>query len=126
MNQIITFGSILAFFAGIIYVLHRSHIRDRTFTDYAVAGRSFGGFYQAMAFINTWWPGTTFIAFAGLSAGAGVLGFYALSYSLMTVVLMYVMARRVWIWGAKFNLRTQPDLFSLRYGSKNIRTVAAV
>jgi SSS family solute:Na+ symporter len=126
MNQVITFGAIGLFFAGIILVLHRAHIRDRDFTDYAVAGRSFNGFYQAMAFINTWWPGTTFIAFAGLSAGAGVLGFYALSYSLLTVVLMYVMARRVWLWGAKFNLRTQPDLFSLRYDSRHIRTVAAV
>jgi solute:Na+ symporter, SSS family len=54
------------------------------------------------------------------------LGFYPLSFSLLTVVLMYLMARRVWIWGSKFDLHTQPDLFALRYDSQHIRTVAAV
>jgi solute:Na+ symporter, SSS family len=126
MNTVITFGLLALFFAAIIGVLYMARVKDKGFTDYAVAGRSFGPVYQAMSFLNTWWPGTTFIAFAGLTAGAGVLGFYALSYSLMTVVLMYLMSKRVWNWGAKFNLRTQPDLFALRFDSKHIRTVVAV
>jgi SSS family solute:Na+ symporter len=126
MNLVITFGMLAVFFAAVIAILQLAGVKDKSFTDYAVGGRSFGPIYQAMSFLNTWWPGTVFIAFAGLSAGVGVLGFYALSYSLMTVVLMYVMARRVWLWGEKFDLRTQPDLFALRFESRHVRTVVAL
>jgi SSS family solute:Na+ symporter len=124
--MIITFGLLLAFFAVIIFILQRSQVNDKNFTDYAVGGRSFGPNYQAMSFLNTWYPGAMFTAFAGLAASAGVISFYVLTYSLMTVVLMYAMARTVWIWGKKFNLHTQPDLFALRYDSRQIRTIAAV
>jgi SSS family solute:Na+ symporter len=126
MDMVITFGILGAFFVGIITLLYVVNIRDKGFTDYAVAGRSFGPVYQTMSFVNTWWPGTVFISFAGLSAGAGVLGFYALSYTMLTIVLMYVMAKRVWRWGAKFDLRTQSDLFSVRFRSRHIKTVVAV
>lgn len=126
MDLVITFGMIGVFLAVVIGVLYLAHLRDANFTEYAVGGRSFNGFYVAMSFLNTWWPGTTFIAFAGLSAGAGVIGFYALLYSLLTVILMYLMARKVWVWGARHDLRTQPDLLALRFGSKAIRPIAAI
>lgn len=122
----LTFGLQLAFFLVIIYVLHRSYRKDRSFTDYAVGGRSFGANYQAMSFLNTWYPGAMFTAFAGLAVSAGVISFYVLAYSLMTVVLMYAMSQRVWTWGQRFDLRTQPDLFALRYDSRHIRTIAAL
>jgi SSS family solute:Na+ symporter len=67
-----------------------------------------------------------FTAFGGMAASAGVISFYVLSYSLLTVVLMYMMARPVWIWGKTFDLRTQPDLLSLRFDSRHIKTIAAV
>jgi solute:Na+ symporter, SSS family len=124
--MVVTYGVVAVFFGLVIWILQRSFVADKSFTDYAVGGRSFGGFYQAMSFLNTWYPGATFVAFAGLSAGAGVLGFYGLTCGLLTVVLMYLMAQRVWIWGSQFDLRTQADLFALRYDSKHIRTVAAV
>ncbi|MDH6264293.1 sodium:solute symporter family protein [Bradyrhizobium sp. BR13661] len=124
--MIVTFGMVACFCMIVILILQRSFVADKSFTDYAVGGRSFGGVYQAMSFLNTWYPGATFIALAGLSASAGVLGLYCLAYSLLTVVLMYLIARRVWIWGSMFDLRTQPDLFALRYGSTHARTIAAI
>lgn len=124
--MIITFGSIAVFFALIILILHKVKQTDSSFTEYAVAGRSFGAKYQAMSFLNTWYPGAMFTAFAGMAAASGVISFYVLTYSLLTVVLMYVMARPVWIWGKAFDLKTQPDLFALRYNSQHIRTVTAI
>jgi SSS family solute:Na+ symporter len=124
--MLITFGCIAVFFAVIVVILQLSGIRDRNFTEYAVGGRSFGAGYQAMSFLNTWYPGAMFTAFGGMAASAGVISFYVLSYSLLTVVLMYLMARPVWVWGNAFELRTQPDLLSLRYGSRHIKTIAAV
>jgi SSS family solute:Na+ symporter len=122
----ITFGCIAAFCAMIVVILQLSGIRDRNFTEYAVGGRSFGANYQAMSFLNTWYPGAMFTAFGGMAASAGVISFYVLSYSLLTVVLMYLMARPVWVWGKAFDLRTQPDLLALRFNSRHIKTIAAV
>lgn len=124
--MLITFGCIAIFFALIVVILQLSGIRDRNFTEYAVGGRSFGANYQAMSFLNTWYPGAMFTAFGGMAASAGVISFYVLSYSLLTVVLMYLMARPVWVWGKTFDLRTQPDLLALRFDSRHIKTIAAV
>lgn len=124
--MIITFGALAIFFLVIIAILQFSGIKDRNFSEYAVGGRSFGPYYQAMSFLNTWYPGAMFTAFGGMAASAGVISFYVLSYSLLTVVLMYLMAKPVWIWGKTFELRTQPDLLSLRFNSRHIKTIAAV
>lgn len=124
--MMITFGIVLVFFIALIFVLQRIRIDDRSFSSYAVGNRSFGARYQAMSFLNTWYPGAMFTAFGGMAAASGVISFYVLSYSLLTVVLMYVMAKPVWTWGKAFDLRTQPDLFALRYDSRHIRTIAAV
>ena len=124
--MIITFGLILLFCIAVIVVLQRAHVTDKSFTDYAVADRSFGWTYQAMSFLNTWWPGGIFLALTGLAAGSGVIGFYMVIYSLLTVVLMYVMAERVWVWGKLFDLKTQPDLFALRYNSRGVSVVGAI
>jgi solute:Na+ symporter, SSS family len=124
--MLITFGALAAFFVVVILVLQASGIRDRNFSEYAVGGRAFDARYQAMSFLNTWYPGAMFTAFGGMAASAGVISFYVLSYSLLTVVLMYMMARPVWIWGKTFDLRTQPDLLSLRFDSRHIKTIAAV
>src|SRR6266849_5924842 len=113
-HMIITFSMIALFFLAVIVVLQRAHVSDKSFTDYAVADRSFGPAYQMMSFLNTWWPGGIFLALTGLAASGGVVGFYMPIYSLLTVVLMYVMAERVWLWGKVFDLKTQPDLFALR------------
>lgn len=124
--MLITFGAIALFFVVIIAILQLSGIKDRNFSEYAVGGRSFGPYYQAMSFLNTWYPGAMFTAFGGMAASAGVISFYVLSYSLLTVVLMYMMAKPVWIWGKTFELRTQPDLLALRFNSRHIKTIAAV
>ncbi|WP_344981793.1 sodium:solute symporter family protein [Streptosporangium fragile] len=124
--MLIGYGAVALFFLLVVAVLERSHRRAGTFTDYAVAGRSFGSWYQTMSFLNTWLPGSIFIAFTGLAAGSGAIGFYYLPYSLLAVVLMFFMAQRVHDWGRRFDLRTQADFLGLRFGSRRVRSVAAV
>ena len=102
--MLITFGALAAFFAIVIIVLQASGIRDRNFSEYAVGGRAFDARYQAMSFLNTWYPGSMFTAFGAMAASSGVISFYVLTYSLLTVVLMYLMARPVWVWGKTFDL----------------------
>lgn len=126
MQFLIGYGMLAAFFVGVIIVLERTRQDANNFTDYAVAGRSFGSWFQAMAFLNTWLPGTIFIAFAGLSAAAGAIGYYVISYSLLAVLFMFFMAQKVFDWGKTFNLRTQADFVGMRYNSKSVRVIAAL
>lgn len=125
-NMLIGYGAVLLLLVVIGIVLERTAQASRTMSDYATGGRSFGSWYSAMAFINTWLPGTVFISFAGLTAAAGVIGFYMVLYSLFGVVLMFLLARPVSIWGRTFDLRTQADLMGLRYNSTAVRSVAAI
>lgn len=126
MNVVIGFGALALFFAVMIGSLYMVGGKDKDFNDYAVGGRSFGSWYQTMSFLNTWYPGTVFIAWAGMAATAGAIGFYALTYSLLIVVVMYLISRRVWLWGANFNLQTQSDLIGMRFNSRAVRIIAAV
>jgi len=124
--MMITFGILLIFFAGLLVMLQRIKLDNHSFSNYAVGDRAFGARYQAMSFLNTWYPGAMFTAFGGMAAASGIISFYVLVYSLLTVLLMYMMAKPVWVWGKAFDLKTQPDLFALRYDSKHIRTIAAM
>jgi Na+/proline symporter len=124
-NLLVTCGLSGVFLLVVIGILYTTYRRQRSFSDYAVGGRSFGPWFIAMSYANSWWPGSTYIAFFGLAAGSGVLGFYALSYSLIGVSIMYFMATRAWNWGQRYDLRTQPDMIGLRYGSKNARVLSS-
>lgn len=115
------------FFFLVIAVLHLSRRRDRgtDFAEYAVGGRSYGPWFVAMSYVNSWWPGSTFIAFFGLAAGSGVFGLYGLSYSTLGIGLMYFLAVRAWRWGARYNLQSQPDLLGRRFDSHGVRVISS-
>ena len=125
-QMIFAYGSVALLLVAIAVLLERQAKTSATMSDYATGGRSFGSWFSAMAFINTWLPGTVFISFAGLTAASGVIGFYMVLYSMFGVVLMYLLARPVSIWGHAFDLRTQADLMGLRYDSRAVRVVAAL
>ncbi|WP_018602599.1 sodium:solute symporter [Mycobacterium sp. 155] len=124
--MVVTIGLLTLFFASVVLVLYMSYKKDKTFDGYAVGGRSFSGFYIAMSYMNAWWPGTTFVAFFGVLAGSGVIGFYLLLYSVLGACAMYLMATRAWGWGKKYKLFTQPDLIGLRFDSGRLKMLASV
>jgi solute:Na+ symporter, SSS family len=125
VNILIGYGGVAVFLVVLFVVLQRTK-GSADFSEYATAGRSFGPVFSAMAFVNTWLPGTIFIAFAGYAASAGAIGFYFVAYSILAVVLMFLLARPVHEWGRRFDLRTQADLLGLRYGCTKVRVIAAV
>ena len=124
-SMAVTLGLLAAFFGVVVFVLYATNRNAKSFSDYAVGGRSFGSWYIAMSYTNSWWPGATYTAFFGLSVSAGVLGFYALAYSLLGVTAMYLMAERAWLWGKRYDLRTQPDMMGLRFDSQAVRVIAS-
>jgi len=125
VDVLIGYGGIAVFLVVLLVVLQRTK-GSADFSEYATAGRSFGPVFSAMAFVNTWLPGTIFIAFAGYAASAGAIGFYFVAYSILAVVFMFLLAKPVHEWGRRFDLRTQADLLGLRYGCTKVRVIAAV
>ncbi|MEE4689584.1 sodium:solute symporter family protein [Pseudomonas alliivorans] len=121
----ISFGLISLFLAGMIGVLYATNRKSDSFSDYAVGGRSYGPWYIAMCYTNSWWPGATFTAFFALSVG-GALGFYGMVYATLGVTAMYLMANRAWTWGKRFNLTTQPDLLGMRFDSPAVKRIASI
>jgi len=113
-----------AIVVGILYVTQQK--TAPTFDEYAVGGRRYGPWYVAMSYVNSWWPGSTFIAFFGLAAGAGVFGLYGLAYSSLGVAMMYFMATRAWRWGKFYDLRSQPDLLGKRFDSSSVKVIASI
>ncbi|MDQ4504567.1 sodium:solute symporter family protein [Sinomonas sp. ASV322] len=124
--MIVGYGGVIAALAVVVLAMELSKRKTASFSDYATGGRSFGPFFATMAFLNTWLPGAVFVAFGGLTVSAGLLGFQGLFYSLLAVILMFLLARPVHEWGRAFDLRTQADLLGLRYNSRAVRVVSAV
>ncbi|QCU78946.1 sodium:solute symporter family protein [Citricoccus sp. SGAir0253] len=124
--MLIGYGAIAFFLALVVTVLERTRVRSSGFSDYTTGGRSFGPWFQAMSFLNTWLAGSVFISFAGMVAGGGVIGFYLVFYSLLALALMFFMARPVHVWGKRFDLRTQAELLGFRYGSRAVRRTAGL
>ena len=42
------------------------------------------------------------------------------------VTAMYLMAERAWVWGKRFDLRTQCDMLGMRFDSKAVRVIASL
>lgn len=125
--MLIMLGMLTVFYAVVVYILYATKRSEApSFTEYSVGGRSYGPWFVAMSYVNSWWPGAVFIAFFGLAAGAGVFGFYGLAYSGLGVAMMYFMATKAWRWGARYELRSQPDLLGLRFDSTLVKKVASV
>ena len=124
MDLLVTYGALAALFAVVVALLQRTYRADRDFSDFTVAGRSFGGFAQAMSFFNTYQPGTVFVGFFAFTLGNGVVGMNI--STMLAPIVMFLMAKRVWTWGATHDLKTQPDLMALRFESRAVRVATAL
>lgn len=82
--------------------------------------------FVAMATLNSWWPAQTYTANFGQATSAGVIALYALFYSTAAAFTMYLMGGRVWVWGKRHNLSTQPEMYALRFNSKAIQIISAI
>ena len=110
--MMITFGILSIALIGLVYILQRISVESFNFSNYAIGNRSFSTKYQTMSLLNTWYPGAMFTAWGSMAVTNGAISFYVLNYSLLTLILMYVMAKPVWTWGKQYDLKTQPDFFA--------------
>lgn len=101
-------------------------LREQSVAEYAVASRSFKWYWIIFTVVATWFPGSIYTGWFGWAATGGMIALYGTLYSVAALVLFYILAPRIWIWGKVHDLYNMPDFISLRYGSKNLGLLFAI
>ena len=113
----------LAAFLGLILWINRRQLGVSTLSDYATANHSIGVVGITFGFLATWYVGAGYTAFSGFAVSFGMIGMYVIPYGIVTLLVMYLVAEKTFIWGKRYNLRTQSEMLGLRYNSDFIRVL---
>lgn len=116
---------IFLFFALMLFII-RKGLGVSSFEDYATANRSFGFFALTFSVLATWVVGAMYTAWAGMAVSYGFTALYAIAYAVITMIVMYFVAPKTYIWGAKYKIKTQSELLGFRYQSKTVRMLTGV
>lgn len=116
----------IVIFFVIVFAINAKNFGVKSFEEYATARGSFGVMAISLAVFSTWYVGATFTAFAGYSVGYGFIGLYVLTYATLTMLSMYLVAEKTYIWGKKYHISTQAELMDLRYKSSMVRLVVGI
>ena len=111
----------LGLFLGLIIWINRRQLGVSTLNDYATANHSIGVLGITFGFLATWYVGAGYTVFSGFAVSFGMIGMYVIPYGIITLLVMYLVAERTFIWGKQYQLRTQSELLGLRYQSDFIR-----
>lgn len=113
----------LGLFLGLIIWINRRQLGVSTLNDYATANHSIGVLGITFGFLATWYVGAGYTVFSGFAVSFGMIGMYVIPYGIITLLVMYLVAERTFIWGKQYQLRTQSELLGLRYQSDFIRVL---
>lgn len=113
----------LGLFLALIIFINRRQLGVSTLNDYATANHSIGVLGITFGFLATWYVGAGYTVFSGFAVSFGMIGMYVIPYGIITLLVMYLVAERSFIWGKKYQLRTQSELLGLRYQSDFIRVL---
>lgn len=113
----------LVLFLGLILLINYRQLGVSTLSDYATANNSIGVLGITFGFLATWYVGAGYTVFSGFAVSFGMIGMYVIPYGIVTMLVMYLVAEKSFIWGKKYQLRTQSELLGLRYQSDLIRVL---
>lgn len=109
---------IVAFFVINAVVIRKFHIPQETIETYAVGGRQLGWILVAFSYLGAWYVGAIYTGWVATSADLGMFAQYLGIYSIGGMIVMYLIASNVWVWGKVYNLNTIADMMTLRYRGK--------
>lgn len=110
-------------FVGLMLFTTRNQLGVKGFEDYATASRSVNTLGITFGVLSTWYVGASYTAWAGFAVQYGFIAYYVTPYAMITLVVLYLVAERTFLWGKKYHVETQAELFGLRYRSKSLRMV---
>lgn len=110
----------LAFMAFLV-VVNRRALGVEEFEEFATARGVFGSIPIAMSYLAAFFVGASYTAFFGVTVHWGYGYYYAVAYSVFGIFILYLVTRRIWVWGDAHDITTQADGFGFRYDSQFVR-----
>ncbi len=103
-----------------------SKMANKSIEEFAVGSRSLNYLLVLFTVIGVFITGSIYIGWFSWGAWEGLIAQYLIIYSVSNFFLLYIFAQKIWIWGARFKLLTQPDYIKLRYRCKPLTLLSGV
>ena len=87
----IPFIMMILFFAFMLFII-RNQLGVSTFEEYATGNRSFGFIALTFSVLATWFTGSMYTAWAGMTIQFGYVGIYVVAYATISLLTMYFVA----------------------------------
>lgn len=94
--------------------------------EWGLGGRKFGGWVTWFLVGGDLYTAYTFVAVPALVFGAGVLGFYALPYTVVLYPIVFLPVLRLWSVSRAKGYVTPADFVRGRYGSPTLALIIAI
>lgn len=127
-NATITVGLLVIYFAVIIWAAFftkTGKMQEKSIEEFAVGNRSLGWFIVLFIMMGIMITASTFASWFSWAVFEGLIVQYMVIYATLGFLFTYIFAKKIWVWGRKFNLLTQPDYVQLRYRSRILTTIFA-
>jgi len=123
---IVTVGFLAVYFLIMIWAAFFSktgRMNENSIEEFAVGGRNFSWIMVLFTMVGLFITASVYASWFSWGVFDGIFTQYLVVYSVFGFVFTYVFASKIWIWGTKFNLLTQPDYIQLRYRSRPLTTL---
>jgi SSS family solute:Na+ symporter len=127
-NAIITVGLLVLYFIVIMWAAFGTKagkLKERSIEEFAVGNRGLGWIIVLFVMMGILITASTFASWFSWAVFEGLIVQYLLIYSTLGFLFSYIFAKRIWVWGRKFSLLTQPDYVELRYRSRPLTLLFA-
>jgi SSS family solute:Na+ symporter len=127
-NTIITVGLLALYFIVIVWAAFGTKagkLKERSIEEFAVGNRGLGWLIVLFVMMGILITASTFASWFSWAVFEGLIVQYLLIYCTLGFLFSYIFAKRIWVWGRKFSLLTQPDYVELRYRSRPLTLLFA-
>jgi SSS family solute:Na+ symporter len=127
-DSVITVGLLIVYFVVILFAAFGTKagkLKEKSIEEFAVGNRGLGWVIVLFIMMGILITASTFASWFSWTTFEGVIVQYLVVYSTLGFLFSYVFAKKIWIWGRKFNLLTQPDYVQLRYRSRPLTLIFA-
>ena len=97
-----------------------------TTEDFFVQGRAMGSLAVFFTVAATWWSSFAFLGSNAYFYTMGPVYWTAIAWNIFFGVLYYLVGKRVWFYGKKFNCITPSDFFNVHYKSKTLNLIVTL
>jgi SSS family solute:Na+ symporter len=127
-NAVISVGLLVLYFIVIMWAAFGTKagkLKERSIEEFAVGNRGLGWVIVLFVMMGILITASTFASWFSWAVFEGLIVQYLIIYSTLGFLFSYIFAKRIWVWGRKFGLLTQPDYVELRYRSRPLTLLFA-